>query len=116
MGYYTGNGTVVGGGEKVRTIGTLVYQGAHIVMQKTVTETTAKKGVSLSDAKGERSSLTLVTKTFDWANIYPWVGCCGTQKDVDYQQISGSNLYELTITNSTMTASGDGGSTWVGPT
>lgn len=116
MGYYTGNGVTNGGGESIRTIGTLVYQGAHIVMQKTVSTTIVKRGVSLDTAQSERCALSLATKTFDWANMYPWVGCCGTQKDVAFQKINESNLYELTITNSTMTASGDGGRSWVGPT
>lgn len=116
MGYYTGSGVTTGGGESTRQFGSLVYGGAHIVMQKTVSTVTKRSGVSLETAKAEKSSLSLATKTFSWANIYPWVGCCGTSKDVSYSQIEGSNLYELTINNKTMTASGDGGSTWVGPT
>lgn len=116
MGYYSGNGVITGGGHNIRQFGSLVYGGAHIVMQKTVSAVTTKNGVSLATAQAETSSLALATKTFSWANIYPWVGCCGTQKDVSYSQINGSNLYQLVITNKTMTASGDGGSTWVGPT
>jgi len=116
MGYYSENGVTSGGGEQTNQFGSLVYGGAHIVMQKTVSTVTRKSGVSLNTAQKEHSTLSLATKTFSWANIYPWVGCCGTKKDVSYAQISDSNLYELNITNITMTASGDGGSTWVGPT
>lgn len=115
MGYYSGSGVTSGGGENIRQFGSLVYGGAHIVMQKTVETVTRIAGVSLSAAQAERSSLTLHTHTFSWANIYPWVGCTGTQKDVTYQQIGDSNLYELNINNKTMTASGDGGYSWVGP-
>lgn len=115
MGYYNGNGVTSGGGENIRQFGSLVYGGVHIVMQKTVSTVTRKSGVSLQTAQSERCALTLKSAVFSWANIYPWVGCCGTQKDVSYQQINGSNLYELNIVNKTMTASGDGGGTWVGP-
>ena len=115
MGYYNGNGVTSGGGENIRQFGSLVYGGAHIVMQKTVSTVTRKSGVSLQTAQAERSSLALRTWTFPWADIYPWVGCTGTQKDAAYTQIGDSNLYELTITNKTMTASGDGGGSWVGP-
>lgn len=115
MGYYNGNGVTTSGGDNIRVFGSLVYGGAHIVQQKTVSTVTRKSGVSLQTAQAEKSSLSLKTATFSWANIYPWVGCCGTQKDVSYSQINGSNLYDLVITNKTMTASGDGGSSWVGP-
>lgn len=115
MGYYNGSGVTSNGGENIRQFGSLVYGGVHIVMQKTVSTVTRKSGVSLQTAQAERCELTLHSAVFSWANIYPWVGCCGTQKDAAYSQIGDSNLYELTITNKTMTASGDGGGTWVGP-
>lgn len=113
MGFYNGNGITTSGGEIVSVFGTLVYNGAHIVLQKTVSEVTRKAGVSYQTATSEHASTTLYTKTFQWANSYPWVGCYGTKKEVSYSKISDSNLFELNITNSTMTASGDGGTTWV---
>ena len=114
MGYYTGSGVVVGGGEQVNQFGSLVYNGAHIVYQKTVSTVTKKAGVSLQTAQSEHSSCTLRTSTFPFANIYPFVGCRGRKKDVSYSQIADSNLYELDITESEMSAKGDEGQ-WIGP-
>jgi len=113
MGYYNGSGMTTSGGEIVSVFGTLVYGGAHIVLQKTVSNVTRKAGVSYQTAIAEQASTTLNSHTFGWANNYWWVGCSGSKKEVSYSRISDSNLFELNITESTMTASGDGGTTWI---
>lgn len=111
MGYYTGNGVTASGGDNVRLFGSIVYNGVHNVYQKTTTTVTRKSGVSLTTAQNEKGSLSLSEKVFAWANAYPWNGCKGTGKTVNYQQINGSNLYELTITNETYKVS-DGTTEW----
>ena len=114
MGYYGGNGVVSGGGEQVSQFGSLVYNGAHIVYQKTVSTVTKKAGVSLATAQAAHGACTLKSSTFSFANLYPFVGCRGTKTDVSYSQIADSNLYELDVTESTMSAKGDDGN-WIGP-
>lgn len=114
MGYYQGQGVVVSGGEQISLFGSLVYNGAHVVYQKTVSTVTRSAGVSLNEAKNKHSSCTLKTSTFPFANIYPFVGCRGRRTDVSYSQIADSNLYDLNVTNSEMSAKGDNGD-WIGP-
>ena len=110
MGHYTGNGVVTGGGHNVRVFGSLVYNGVHMVYQRTISTETVRSGVSLATAQAESSSLSLSSHIFSWANLYPWVGCKGSQKDVSYSQIAGSNLYELRISEKSLAVSDDGSS------
>jgi len=122
MGYYSGSGVVAGGGDQINQFGSLVYNGAHVVYQRTVSETKRYAGVSLRVAKGETahggttfvSSCTVKTSTFPFANLYPFVGCRGSRTDVSYSQIADSNLYEVNVTTSAMSAKGDNGN-WIGP-
>ena len=114
MGYYTGTGDIVGGGEEINQFGSLVYNGAHIVYQKTISTVTRKPGVSLSVAQNAHSSCTLRTSVFQFANLYPFVGCRGRKTVAAYTKISDSNLYDLTVTASEMHAKADEGN-WIGP-
>jgi len=114
MGYYSGSGVTTGGGETIRLFGSWAQNGdasVHNVYQKTISTVTTKRGVQLSTAQAETSSLSLSHKTFSWASLVPWIGCKGTAKNVSYSQISDSNLYELVITNETYRVS-DGTTAW----
>jgi len=111
MGYYNGNGVTTGGGNSIQSLGTLVFNGVHNVWQRIVSETVKKAGVTKSTAQAETSSVNLTHHVFSWANLYPWVNAKGTRKNAGYSQIGDSNLYELNITNETLSCSDDG-STW----
>lgn len=111
MGYYTGPGVTSGGGNTIQSLGVLVFNGVHNVFQRIVSVNTRKSGVSLADAKAETSSVNLSHHIFSWANLYPWTQAKGTRKNATYSQIGDSNLYDLNITNETLSCS-DNGTTW----
>ena len=111
MGYYTGNGVTSGGGNSIQSLGVLVFNGVHNVWQRIVSVNTKKAGVSLETAKAEQSTVNLTHHIFSWANLYPWTQAKGTRKNATYNQIGDSNLYELNITNETLSCS-DNGTTW----
>ena len=115
MGYYTGNGVVTGGGSTVslRSTGPAVG-GAYYSYQRTHSTMTTKNGVSLATAQAEKGEINL--------NFWEWPGhaiepaCRGTTKSVSYQQINGSNLYSLVITDNVVQFRGKQGnfdSGWV---
>lgn len=110
MGYYTGDGVVVGGSDTISQFERYVWGGAHTVFQRCVETVTKRSGVSLATAQNETSSMNLSNAIF-WNNSLNWTSfnCKGTTKDVAYSQIAGSNLYELTITERTLTARNDNG-------
>lgn len=115
MGYYTGSGSISGGGSSVslRSSGPAVG-GAFYTYQRTETAVTVRNGVSLATAQAEQSDMNL--------NYWQWPGgavepaCRGTRKSVSYSQINGSNLYALQVTNETIQVRGKQGtydSGWV---
>ena len=110
MGYYTGTGVVVGGSDSISQFERYMWGGAHTVFQRCVETVTKKSGVSLSAAQGVTSSKNLSNATF-WNGSLSKTSfnCKGTDQDVAYSQIAGSNLYELTITNRTLSARNDNG-------
>ena len=113
MGYYTGNGEVTSGGSSVSIFEHFIWYGAHNVYQRTNTVTTRKAGVSLATAQGTTSECNMQTYQFTWGNSWHWSpNCKGTKKEVAYSQIDGSNLYEMTIADSTIAAKLDNGG-WV---
>ena len=99
MGYYSGDGIVTGGGEAIHPIKNLWWYGAHTLIQKTVSTTLSKPGVSLSMAQNEHAESNLLPVADGSGNL-AWVlyDVRGTRTAVNYSQIGGSNLYELTIT------------------
>ena len=111
MGYYTGNGVTSSGGNTIQSLGVLVFNGVHNVWQRIVSVNTKQAGVSLATAQAEQSAVNLSHYVFSWANLYPWTQARGTRKNASYAQIGDSNLYELNITNETLSCS-DNGTTW----
>ena len=118
MGYYTGNGEITGGGSTISVYENFIWYGAHNVYQRRTATNTRRAGVSLATAQAEVSTMAMSSHQFNWTSsgashyhISP--NCYGTQKQVGYSQIGGSNLYELKIENSTIQARMDNGS-WVG--
>ena len=111
MGYYNGNGVVAGGGESYQTLRTfaILGGGSFKVSQKTVYETRRKSGVSLEQAKAEHESHDLHA-IYGGTGAFAWIvfDANGTRKTPAYTQIGDSNLYELTITDETLTANFEG--------
>lgn len=112
MGYYSGNGIVTGGGESIRPIKNLWWYGAHSLLQKAISSTLSKPGVSLSTAQGEHASSNLLPVADGSGNL-AWVlyDVRGTRTSVSYSQIGGSNLYELNVTTETLSVKYAGGNT-----
>lgn len=108
MGYYTGNGVVTGGGSTVslRSTGPAVG-GAYYAYQRINSTVTTKNGVSLLTAQGETGDINL--NYWQWPGGAVEPGSRGTTKSVSYQQINGSNLYSLVITNNTIQVRGKQG-------
>ena len=111
MGYYKGNGVVVGGGESVSPINSYYLNGSqHTVHRIDISVITMKNGVSLSTAQSEHGDESLSS----WWADSTWIpsftpAARGTRKTVSYSQIGGSNLYALSITNETFKAKLDNG-------
>lgn len=105
MGYYTGTGVTVGGGESTRTLKSFYEWGSYAVRQKCVSETVRKPGVSLATAKNEHATDNL-TAVGGGSGSLAWVifDAEGTRKIVSYSQIGESNLYELNVTTETLNA------------
>ncbi|MBO7686550.1 MAG: hypothetical protein J6V72_09210 [Kiritimatiellae bacterium] len=113
MGYYTGSGCVSGGGSTVSLYEHFIWYGGHNVYQLTDTVTTRKGGVTKATAQAEKGSIDMQTYQFWWNGNYHWSpNCKGRKKDVNYSQISDSNLYELTVTEEVIKAKLDNGA-WV---
>ena len=110
MGYYAGNGIVTGGGENIRPIKNLWWYGSHTLLQKSVSYTLSKPGVSLSDAQSEHATSDLLPVS-DGSYNQTWVlyDVRGRRTSVNYSQIGGSNLYELSVTTETLTVKYAGG-------
>jgi len=106
MGYYNGNGVVVGGGQSTRMLKNMAGWGiAFAIRQKSVTVTVRKAGVSLATAQASQavSNLTAITGG-GGAAAWGIFDAEGSKKDVAYQQIADSNLYELNETTETLNA------------
>lgn len=110
MGYYTGNGETVGGGETVSNFMRYVWNGLHIAHQKKNTVVVKKAGVSLDVAKAAGGSCTLTDHTFTVGNSwYLAPSSKGTVVSTQYSQINGSNLYELTTNTDVYSVNLDSG-------
>ena len=105
MGYYTGNGVVTGGGESTRTLKSFYEWGAFAIRQKSVTSTVRKSGVSLATAQGTHATDNL-TAVAGGSGDLAWIifDAEGTRTVIAYNQIGGSNLYDLNITTETLNA------------
>ena len=119
MGYYTGTGEITGGGSTITVYENFVYAGMHNVYQRRTSTNTRRAGVSLATAQAEGSTMNMRSVTFTWSSpgaTYTHLSpnAVGTEKQVGYSQISGSNLYELQIANSSVQARLDNGN-WTGP-
>lgn len=103
MGVYTGSGIVTGGGESIRPIKNLWWYGSHTLLQKSVVKTTTKPGVLLATALSEHASSNL-SPVADGTGDGAWVlyDVRGVRTSVNYSQIGDSNLYELTVTEETL--------------
>ncbi len=105
MGYYSGNGETTGGGSTTRPFQQYIWNGHHTAYQTDKTVVTRKAGVSLSTAQNTSSSCSLSLGTFSYgSSTYYAPGINGSQTDVNYSQINGSNLYELTVTAHTFSS------------
>lgn len=108
MGYYTGSGTVVGGGVEVALKESVYWYGQHNVYQRIVSTTTVKNGVSLATAQAEDGAATLSDQTWQSGMVtFISHGCKGSTKSASYSQINGSNLYALTINEKSIKARDD---------
>lgn len=107
MGYYNGNGVTTGGGETYATLRTfaILGGGSFKVSQKNVFVNRRKSGVSLEQAQAEHESHNLHA-VYGGTGAFAWIvfDAQGTRKSPTYSQIGGSNLYELNITEETLTA------------
>lgn len=105
MGYYTGSGVVTGGGSAVSVHEQFIWFGAHNIYQLATSVVTVRNGVSLATAQSERGSCDMSPHRFTWGSNFKWsMNCKGTSRSVSYTQLGGSNLYALTVTDSTMQA------------
>ena len=105
MGYYTGNGVVVGGGEETHPLKSFYEWGAFAVRQKSIHSTVRKSGVSLATAQAAHASDSL-TAVSGGSGTLAWIvfDAEGTRITVSYTQIDDSNLYDLSITTETLSA------------
>lgn len=115
MGYYTGVGETSGGGSVVslRSTGPAVG-GAYYTYQRVISTVTAKHGVSLATAQAAQGDMNMTYWQWPGGAVEP--ASRGTRANASYSQISGSNLYELTVTNETVQVRGKQGtydSGWV---
>lgn len=103
MGYYTGNGTVTGGGVSTRTLKSFYEWGAHAVRQRSRVSTVRKSGVSLAAAQAANASDDL-TAVSGGSGALAWIifDAEGTKVSPSYSQIGDSNLYDLVITTETL--------------
>lgn len=97
MGYYTGGGVDTSGGSTVslRSTGPAVG-GAYYTYQRINSTVNVKRGVSKEIAKSASGEMNLDNFTWPGGAVEP--ACRGTRSSVNYSQINGSNLYELTTT------------------
>lgn len=107
MGYYTGNGVVSGGGESYSVLRSfaILGGGSFKVSQKNVFVNRRKSGVSLQQAQAEHESHDLHA-VYGGSGSLAWIvfDAKGTRKTPTYSQIGDSNLYELNISEETLTA------------
>lgn len=97
MGYYTGNGVVVGGGDQITQQDSVIAGGTLVRECKTKRTTTVKNGVSLATAQGATSSSDITCGDLTYGS-YVWATpqAAGRIVNYTYSQINGSNLYALT--------------------
>lgn len=114
MGAYTGSGIVTGGGESIRPLTSLSFKDQngglnyYFVEQKERQTATVFPGVTRQTAQATEASSSMSELVLDWwwastggdGGYQLWVvpSCKGTRTDPRYTQISGSNLYELDVT------------------
>lgn len=107
MGYYTGNGVVSGGGENYSVLRTfaILGGGSFKVSQKNVFVNRRMSGVSLQQAQEKHESHDLHS-VYGGTGSLAWIvfDANGTKMIPSYSQIGESNLYELNITEETLTA------------
>ena len=116
MGYYSGDGEITGGGSTVNQFQSMLWYGYHTAYQRKTTTVRRKAGVSLSTAQAEAGAINMQNQQFtSGGGTRTYFNSKGTQKNVSYSQINGSNLYELTITSDTIQVKEDGGD-WQSPT
>lgn len=97
MGYYTGNGVVVGGGDQITQQDSVLSGGTLVRECKTKRTTTVKNGVSLDTAKAAASSSDITCGDLTCGSYYwPTPQAAGRIVNYTYSQINGSNLYALT--------------------
>lgn len=116
MGYYTGKGVTSGGSSTVslRNTGPAVG-GAFYVYQRVKATITRRSGVSLADCTGVSGDMNMTYWQWPGGMVEP--ACRGTRSSATYAQISGSNLYELVVTDEVVQVRGKQGSYdsgWVG--
>ena len=105
MGYYTGDGEIIGGGESTRTLKSFYEWGAFAIRPQSVTNTLRKSGVSLATAQATHVSDNLTAIGGGYGDL-AWIifDAEGTRTTVSYSQIGGSNLYELNVMTETLSA------------
>lgn len=97
MGYYSGNGVVVGGGEQITQQDSVLSGGTLVRECKTKRTTTVKNGVSLETAQAATSSSDITCGDLTCGSYYwPTPQAAGRIVNYSYSQINGSNLYTLT--------------------
>ena len=116
MGYYAGNGSVIGGGTSIDVFETFPYYGTHHIHQKVKTTRTRLAGVSFATATSQAYDgwCNMYSHTFISGGIYyTSVNCYGTKRRSSYSQINDSNLYELVVEDESIQANLDSGA-WIG--
>lgn len=107
MGYYNGSGVISGGGENYSVLRTfaILGGGSFKVSQKNVFVNRRMSGVSLQQAQEKHESHDLHA-VYGGSGTLAWIvfDAKGTKMIPSYSQIGESNLYELNITEETLTA------------
>lgn len=107
MGYYNGNGVIVGGGETNNVLRSfaILGGGSFQVRQKNVFSTKKFSGVSLETAQASHESGDF-TPIYGGSGAYAWIcfDASGTRVTPSYSRISDSKLFELNVTTENLTA------------
>jgi len=107
MGYYSGNGVIVGGGETNNVLRSfaILGGGSFQVRQKNVYSTKKFSGVSLQTAQESHESGTF-TPISGGSGTYAWIcfDASGTRVTPSYSRIGDSNLFELNVTTEVLEA------------
>lgn len=107
MGYYTGSGVIVGGGETNNVLRSFMILGggSFQVRQENVFSTKKFSGVSLETAQNSHESGSF-SPIYGGSGAYAWIcfDASGTRVTPSYSRIGDSNLYELNVTTENLTA------------